>query len=217
MLSIESTAHAFECHAVARFNPPTRTRAKVPAKAVGLNALAKDLHVAFVELKDLSKAAGEYPIAFVQDSSTESGFRPVALMRSAAAKALCQALEARMPDAAVQGGNSAATLLKYAPQALLTLGAHSTSAAGASKPEDLMTRKLCSALVSNNLLTPVSLPLYAGQDAAFGKLARCYMVSEKRLNSLGRERFSELYYSGFLHHIHVHLKSLGKIKRLSMT
>ena len=168
-------------------------RRKSPKRTVGLGALAKALKVSYLDLAELSTVAKNHPVAFLKDVSAAGGFSPVALIAP--------------KNTLNYQGNMLA--LSVANKGL------SNDLEGLRQPKtQALTHSLCQALLGKNLLTPLSLPICDGDGAAFGKLAGCYVVNERRLNGLPREQFAELYQKGFLQHIHAHLQSLTKMKRL---
>lgn len=222
--------------------PVTKAKhAKVKVKASNSFAFAKDLHVAYITSQEFVRAATTYPIVFIEDGNSGSGFRPVVLMGLEAGKNLfvaedgtwqasfVPAIVRRYPFALTKAADSDDYLVcidegsdlvnKREGSALFNADGEPTEVVENVKRYlaelqqlDQLTNQFCEAMAGQNLFTPLNMRV--GDGAALRNITGCYIVNEQRLNGLSSERFGELREKGYLAQIYAHLISLGQMERL---
>lgn len=202
---------------------------------------ASQFHVAYVTVHEFVRAASIYPVLFLEDKENDT-FRPVALMGLAAGENLfidadgkwsasyIPAIIRRYPFALSKSkdADSYIVCLDEASDLLSdTEGAPLFDAQG--NPTDVienvkrylgelqqmdqMTQDFSKFLVQNNLLTPLSMRVNAGEQVR--NITGCYVINEERLNNFSETKFQEVRQKGYLPAVFAHLMSLSQIERLS--
>lgn len=203
-------------------------------------AFASSFHVAYVTLHEFSRAAGVYPVVFVEDKDKDQ-FRPVALLGLEAGENLfvgaggrweagyVPAIIRRYPFALAGTGEEGRYTIcidegselvsQTEGQPLFDAQGEPTAVIDNVKrylselqQMDLLTREFTQWLTAHNMLTPLNMRVRE-QDKV-KNIAGCWVVNEERLNNLSDERFLELRSKRFLPAIYAHLVSLSQIERL---
>jgi hypothetical protein len=203
-------------------------------------AFASQFHVAYVTLHEFSRAAGVYPVVFVEDKDKDQ-FRPVALLGLEAGENLfvgaggrweagyVPAIIRRYPFALAGTGEEGRYTIcidegselvsQTEGQPLFDAKGEPTAVIDNVKrylselqQMDLLTREFTQWLTAHNMLTPLNMRVRE-QDKV-KNIAGCWVVNEERLNGLSDERFLELRSKRFLPAIYAHLVSLAQIERL---
>lgn len=202
---------------------------------------ASRFHVSYVTAHEFARAAGIYPIVFLEDKDTDE-FRPVVLMGLDAGEnlfidaagqwdaAYIPAIIRRYPfalsktpeaDRYVVCVDEGSELLNDTEGAALFDEAGQPTQVienvkrylGELQQMDQMTRDFAQFLVSNNLLTPLNMRVNAANQVR--NITGCYVVNEERLNHLSDAKFSEIRQKGYLPALYAHLISLSQIERLA--
>jgi hypothetical protein len=201
---------------------------------------AAGFHVAYVTMHEFSRAAGVYPLVFVEDKDKDQ-FRPVALLGLEAGENLfidgsgrwnagyVPAIIRRYPFALAASGeegryticlDEASSLVSDSEgEPLFDAKGEPTAVIDNVKrylaelqQMDLLTREFTAWLTGNNMLTPLNMRVREADKVK--NIAGCWVVNEERLNNLSDERFLELRTKRFLPAIYAQLVSLAQIERL---
>lgn len=201
---------------------------------------ASRFHVAYLTAHEFARAAGIYPIVFLEDKENDE-FRPVALMGLDAGEnlfigadgqwdaayipaiirrypfALSKATEA---DRYVVCIDEASDLLSDKEGAPMFDEAGNPTQVidnvkrylGELQQMDQMTKEFSHYMVQNNLLTPLNMRVNASDQVR--NITGCYVINEERLNNFTDAKFLEIRQKGYLPAVYAHLISLSQIERL---
>lgn len=201
---------------------------------------ASGFHIAYVTAHEFARAAGIYPIVFLEDQGTDA-FRPVALMGLDAGENLfvgangqwdasyIPAIIRRYPFAlskvaeadryVVCVDEASALLSDTEGEPLFDAQGNPTNVInnvkrylGELQQMDRMTSDFTRDLVQLNLLTPLNMRVNAANQVR--NITGCYVINEERLNNLSDASFAELRKKGYLPALYAHLISLSQIERL---
>ena len=203
-------------------------------------AFAKDFHIASLMTHEFVRAAGLYPVVFLEDKERDQ-FRPVALLGLEAGENLFVG-----PDGKWQGSYIPAIIRRY-PFALASTGEDGQFTVcidedcelvndddgvpmfgddgepaealenvkrylGELQQMDMITTACCEFLTEHNMFTPLNMRVRQAEQIR--NISGCYVVNEERLNNLSDELFLELRNRRYLPAIYAHLCSLSQIERL---
>jgi hypothetical protein len=201
---------------------------------------ASRFHVAYLTAHEFARAAGIYPIVFLEDKENDE-FRPVALMGLDAGEnlfidgegmwdaAYIPAIIRRYPfalskadeaDRYVVCVDEASELLSDTDGApMFDENGNPTQVIdnvkrylGELQQMDQMTKDFGQYLVQNNLLTPLNMRVNAADQVR--NITGCYVINEERLNNFTDAKFLEIRQKGYLPAVFAHLISLSQIERL---
>jgi hypothetical protein len=201
---------------------------------------AAEAHLAAVTLHEFGRAAGIYPVVFVEDKQNDR-FRPVALLGLEAGENLYVDAEGRWlasyvpaiirrypfalagPDerdnytVCVDEGASVVNDEEGLP--LFTEDGEPAEALenvrrylGELQQMDTFTNDCVAFLSEHNMLTPMNMRVRQGEQVR--NLAGCWVVNEERLNNLSDELFLDMRKRGYIGPIYAHLASLAQMDRL---
>jgi hypothetical protein len=201
---------------------------------------AARFHVAYLTMHEFTRAAGYYPIVFLEDRDNDT-YRPVALMGLEAGEnlfvdnegrwnaAYIPAIIRRYPFALVKAPEAdryvvcvdeASKLLSDVEGApMFDETGNPTQVIENVKrylselqQMDQMTSEFCRFLVQSNLLVPLNMRVNAADQVR--NITGCYVINEERLTNFSDARFLELRTRAYLPAIYAHLLSLTQIERL---
>jgi hypothetical protein len=202
---------------------------------------ASRFHVAYLTAHEFARAAGIYPIVFLEDKENDE-FRPVALMGLDAGEnlfvhqssgqwdgAYIPAIIRRYPFALSKAAevdrfvvcvDEASDLLSDSEGSPMFDDAGNPTQVidnvkrylGELQQMDQMTKEFGRFLVQNNLLTPLNMRVNA--DKQVRNITGCYVINEERLNNFTDAKFAEIRQKGYLPAVYAHLISLSQIERL---
>jgi hypothetical protein len=201
---------------------------------------ASDFHIASLMVHEFVRAAGIYPVVFLEDKENDR-FRPVALLGLEAGENLFIG-----DDSKWQGSYVPAIIRRY-PFALASAGEEGQFTVcidedaevvndddgvplfgedgepaealenvkrylGELQQMDALTNACCEFLAEHNMFTPLNMRVRQAENIR--NIAGCYVVNEERLNNLSDELFIEMRTRRYLAPIYAHLCSLAQIERL---
>lgn len=201
---------------------------------------ASDFHIASLMIHEFVRAAGTYPVVFLEDKENDR-FRPVALLGLEAGENLFVG-----DDEKWQGSYVPAIIRRY-PFALASAGSEDQYTVcideaaevvndddglplfredgepaealenvkrylGELQQMDTLTNACCEFLAEHNMFTPLNMRVRQAENIR--NIAGCYVVNEERLNNLSDELFIEMRTRRYLAPIYAHLCSLAQIERL---
>ena len=201
---------------------------------------ASGFHIAYVTMHEFARAAGIYPIVFLEDKE-EDGFRPVVLLGLEAGQNLfigsngkweasyVPAIIRRYPFALARSpeeGQFTVCIDEASDLVSDTEGAALFDESGAPtaitenvkkylaelQQMDALTREFTRFLAEHNMLTPLNMRVRSMGEAR--SISGCYVINEERLNNLSTESFMALRAKRYLPAIYAQLISLAQIERL---
>jgi hypothetical protein len=203
-------------------------------------SFARGAHLCTIMQAEIVRAAGTYPVVFVEDPQIDN-FRPMALLGlregenvyvdvdGAWLASYIPAVIRAYPFAlsrTAQTDEFAVCIDAKSELLSITEGAALFDAAGAPTPAleqakawlqqiremQLQTDAFCRALAARNLFTPLSVRILRDDEAL--EVNGCYVINEERLDGLPDARLFELRREGWLSSIYGHLVSLQQLERL---
>ena len=201
---------------------------------------ASDFHIASLMVHEFVRAAGIYPVVFLEDKENDR-FRPVALLGLEAGENLfidddgkwqgsyIPAIIRRYPfalaaagdegqftvcideDAEIVGDDEGVPLFDENGEPAEALE-NVKRYLGELQQMDMLTNACCEFLAEHNMFTPLNMRVRQAEQVR--NIAGCYVVNEERLNNLSDELFLEMRTRRYLPPIFAHLCSLSQIERL---
>lgn len=201
---------------------------------------AANLHLAYLTVHEFARAAGTYPIVFLEDKASDQ-FRPLALLGLEAGEnlfvdaqgrweaayipaiirrypfGLSRAEEADRYVVCVDEGSELLSDTEGLP--LFDEQGQPTDVIenvkrylGELQQMEQLTNEFVQFIVQHNLLTPLNMRVSASGQAR--TISGCYVINEERLNNLSDARFLEIRQKGYLPALYAHLISLSQTERL---
>ena len=200
-----------------------------------------DSHLASLVAHEFVRAAGTFPVVFVEDRQNEC-FRPVALLGLEPGENLFVDTEGRWTASYVPaiirrypfalagnpGGDQYTVLIDEGAdvvndeegQLLFEENGEPAEALenvrrylGDLQQMDFLTNTCCDFLKEHDLLTGLNMRVRQADQVR--NVSGCFSVNEERLNELSDELFLEMRRRGYLAPIYAHLCSLAQIERLA--
>lgn len=201
---------------------------------------ASEFHIASLMVHEFVRAAGIYPVVFLEDKENDR-FRPVALLGLEAGENLfidddnkwqgsyVPAIIRRYPFALASAGDEGQFTVCIDEEAEVVndddgvplFGDDGEPAEalenvkrylGELQQMDMLTNACCEFLAEHNMFTPLNMRVRQAENIR--NIAGCYVVNEERLNNLSDELFIEMRTRRYLAPIYAHLCSLAQIERL---
>lgn len=201
---------------------------------------ASEFHIASLMVHEFVRAAGIYPVVFLEDKENDR-FRPVALLGLEAGENLF------IDDDGKWQGSYVPAIIRRYPFALASAGEEGQFTVcidedaeivtdddgvplfdengepaealenvkrylGELQQMDMLTNACCEFLAEHNMFTPLNMRVRQAEQVR--NIAGCYVVNEERLNNLSDELFLEMRTRRYLPAIYAHLCSLSQIERL---
>lgn len=201
---------------------------------------ASEFHIASLMVHEFVRAAGIYPVVFLEDKENDR-FRPVALLGLEAGENLF------IDDDGKWQGSYVPAIIRRYPFALASAGEEGQFTVcidedaeivtdddgvplfdengepaealenvkrylGELQQMDMLTNACCEFLAEHNMFTPLNMRVRQAEQIR--NIAGCYVVNEERLNNLSDELFLEMRNRRYLPAIFAHLCSLSQIERL---